>query len=150
MDSGLSIDPIPSVLASITVCLNALSAVLLILGYRAVKRGDTGRHRAYMVAALWSSSAFLAVYLVNHGLHGSQRFPLGGVMQWVYRVILFPHIVAATVVVPFILRGVWLAVKGREKEHGKLMRWVWPVWMYVSCSGVVVYLMLYILPRLLK
>ena len=138
--------PTPSALATVTVGLNALSTILLLAGYRAIRGGNRFRHARLMVGALIASTAFLAVYLVNHGLHGSTRYPLKDWTYTLYLVILIPHIILATLMVPFILRGVYLAWRQRFEHHARLMQWVWPVWLYVSVTGVLVYLMLYVLP----
>ena len=144
-DEGIQLPPL---LPSITVSFNAISACLLVLGYRAIKAGDRDRHRRFMVSALCSSAAFLAVYLLHHYLNSSIPYPFYDWTRTLYFIVLVPHVIIAAIMVPFILWGVWFAVKGREAAHAKLMRIVWPVWMYVSVSGVVVYLMLYIQPLL--
>lgn len=146
MTEGL---PEPNVFHQATVILNGISTLLLVAGYAAIRRGRRIMHQRLMTGALVSSAAFLAVYLYNHALHGSTPYPLKS--DWSYRaylVVLLPHIVLAALMVPFILRGVWLAWRGRFEAHRLLMRWVWPVWLYVSITGVLVYGMLYTLPSL--
>ncbi|MCE9616260.1 MAG: DUF420 domain-containing protein [Lentisphaerae bacterium] len=145
MDPAL---PIPGLGPNTTVALNALSTVLLIAGYRAIRGGRRDTHRRLMIGALASSAAFLAVYLTHHALHGSTRFPFHDWTRTVYMLVLIPHTILAAAIVPFILRGVWLAWRARFDDHKRLMRWVWPVWLYVSATGILVYLMLYILPHL--
>jgi uncharacterized membrane protein YozB (DUF420 family) len=138
--------PEPSIFPNITVSLNSLSLLLLLAGWWAIKRGEKKQHAGIMIAALISSSAFLAVYLVHHAINGSIPYPFRDWSYTVYLVILIPHIIAAGLMVPFILRGVYLAFKKDFGRHARLMRWVWPVWVYVSLSGILVYLMLYTFP----
>jgi putative membrane protein len=138
--------PDPSWGPNLTVSLNALSTVLLIAGYRAIRGGKRELHKRIMLGALASSAAFLTVYLWHHALHGSTRYPFHDWTYTLYLLILIPHIILATLVVPFVLRGVYLAWRERFEKHARLMRYVWPVWLYVSITGVLVYLMLYIFP----
>ena len=139
--------PSPSLGPNLTVSLNALSTILLLTGYVAIRWKKITFHKWTMTSALVSSTAFLAVYLGHHYLHGSTAYPFRDWSYAVYLAILVPHIILATLMVPFIIRGVWLAWTERFDLHARLMRKVWPVWLYVSLTGVVVYLMLYILPR---
>ncbi len=139
--------PEPSWGPNITVSLNALSTVLLVSGYVAIRRGNREAHKRIMVGALISSAAFLCVYLLHHGLHGSTHYPFKDWSYTLYLVILVPHMIIAALIVPFILRGVWLAWKERFDGHARVMRFVWPVWLYVAITGILVYLMLYIYPR---
>ena len=139
--------PAPTLGPVLTVSLNALSTLLLVAGYVAVRRRRITFHKWAMTSALASSAAFLAVYLGHHYLHGSTRYPFRDWTYVIYLVILLPHIVLAALMVPFIVRGVWLAWAARFDAHARLMRRVWPVWVYVSLTGVAVYLMLYVMPR---
>ena len=139
--------PEPNLGHNLTVTLNAISAVLLLLGYGAARYGHVVRHKRLMIGALVSSALFLAVYLWNHRVHGSTHYPF---RDWTYRfylLVLIPHIMLAAGMVPFIVKGVWLAGRERFQRHARLMRKVWPVWMYVSVSGVLIYLMLCVLPQ---
>jgi len=138
--------PTPSLGPNLTVSLNALSTILLITGYIAIRCKRITFHKWAMTSALVSSTAFLAVYVGHHYLHGSTRYPLRDWTYVIYLLVLIPHIILATLMVPFIIRGVWLAWTDRFDLHARLMRKVWPVWIYVSVTGVVVYVMLYILP----
>lgn len=138
--------PAPSLGPNLTVSLNALSTVLLVCGYLAIRRGNRDLHKRIMLAALISSTAFLTVYLVHHAMHGSTHYPFKDWTYTAYLLVLIPHVILATLVVPFVLRGVWLAWRQRFDKHAALMRYVWPVWLYVSVTGVLVYLMLYIFP----
>jgi uncharacterized membrane protein YozB (DUF420 family) len=132
-----------SILPSIDALLNLTSIVLLALGYAAIKRGDRQRHRRLMLSALASSTLFLCFYLIYHAQVGSVPYPRFDWTRPLYFVLLVPHIVLAGVMVPGILTLVWLAFKERFDSHRRLARWVWPVWMFVSVSGVLIYLMLY-------
>jgi putative membrane protein len=124
--------------------LNALCAVFLVLGFRYVKRGAITAHRNSMFAAFVVSSAFLVAYIVNHVLHGDLLFPATHpAARFVYLwVLLLPHILLAVVALPMILITFFLSLTGRFPAHRRLARWTFPVWLYVSVSGVVVYAML--------
>lgn len=130
-------------LSAVNAVLNAISTVFLITGYVYVKRGRQDIHKRFMLAALTSSALFLASYLVYHYQVGSVPYPYHDWTRVLYFIILVPHIILAGIMTPFILIAVWFALKGRTERHRKLVRWVWPVWMYVSVSGVMIYLMLY-------
>ena len=128
--------------------LNALATVFLLIGYLRIKAGDKIGHGKAMGAAVLTSAVFLAVYLASKvhlvldlgKTNIGYRTEVG--LTWdklLYYVILFPHILLAIIVTPFILRAVWLAKQGRFEEHKKLTRWVFPVWLYVSITGVIVW-----------
>ena len=135
-----------TILPNVTASLNAISSILLVLGYLAIRKKRIRLHKTFMICALISSTLFLIVYITHHAMHGSTPYPFYDWTRSLYFVILIPHVILAIVMVPFILRGVWLAWAERFEVHAKLMRWVLPVWLYVSVTGVVVYLMLYIIP----
>ena len=130
-------------LPAFNAALNTLSAVLLLVGYLCVKQRRVTAHRRCMVAALVTSTAFLACYLVYHAAVGSVPYPRHDWTRPVYFAILIPHIILATVNVPLILALVWFASRGHFHQHKRLARWTWPSWMFVSASGVAVYWMLY-------
>lgn len=130
-------------LPTVNAALNTVSAALLVLGYRAVRRGRIGAHRLFMTCALATSTLFLASYLYHHAHAGSTRFTGTGWIRPVYFAILISHTILAAAIVPMILVTVTRAVRGRFESHARLARWTWPVWMYVSVTGVVVYWMLY-------
>ena len=96
-----------------------------------------------MLSAVWTSAAFLASYLVYHAQVGSVRFPGHGAVRTVYLTILFTHTVLAALIVPMVLRTLYLAQKKRFVEHRRAARWTFPFWMYVDVTGVVIYVMLY-------
>jgi uncharacterized membrane protein YozB (DUF420 family) len=130
-------------LPTLNAILNGISALFLSFGYAAIKRGQPVRHKRLMIAALISSALFLTSYLIYHYHVPSKPYPYDDWTKYLYYTILIPHIILAGVQVPFILAAVWHALKGRFEKHKRLTRWVWPVWMFVSVSGVVIYLMLY-------
>ena len=132
-----------SELPALNAVLNSLSAVLLTIGYLMIRRGRVGAHRACMVAAFSTSTLFLASYLVYHYYHGSTRFTGEGWVRALYFLILGTHTVLAVVIVPLILVTLTRAARARFASHARLARWTLPLWLYVSVTGVVVYLMLY-------
>lgn len=123
--------------------LNATSAVLLMLGFASIKRRRPHQHAALMLAACAVSLAFLVSYLAYHARVGSVRFPGTGWVRPVYFAILLSHTVLAIVIVPLVARTLVLAFKKRLDAHRALARWTLPLWLYVSVTGVIVYLMLY-------
>jgi uncharacterized membrane protein YozB (DUF420 family) len=132
-----------ALLPTLNALLNALSAFFLALGFFFIKRGRVPAHRAAMGAALASSAAFLTSYLYYHAQVGHVRFTGTGWIRPVYFFILLTHTVLAVVIVPLIVGAVTLALRGRFERHKAWARWAWPLWMYVSVTGVVVYWMLY-------
>jgi putative membrane protein len=134
---------------AINACLNATSAIFLVAGRRAIRRGDRRTHKAFMLTAFASSVAFLISYVARFYISGTHVYPGGGWDKPVYLTILFTHMAAALVVVPLSLRALWLATHARFPNHKRVARVTWPLWMYTSVTGVLVYLMLYQLaPRL--
>jgi len=133
-------------LATTNAVLNSLAAVLLVAGWRFIKRGNVRAHRAAMVAAFVTSAVFLACYLTYHYLVGHVPFRGAGVVRPVYFAILISHILLAVAVPVLALRMFFLAWKGRWEAHRRLGRWTMPIWLYVSVTGVVIYAMLYHLP----
>ena len=132
-----------SPLPTLNACLNGACALLLTLGWLAIRRGDVARHKACMGLAFFTSVAFLASYLTYHALHGSTRFPGAGWVRPLYFAILISHTVLAVVIVPLVLRTLYLALRGRFDAHRRIARWTLPLWLYVSVTGVIVYWMLY-------
>lgn len=130
-------------LPALNALLNATSAILLITGFRFIRQGRREAHRKTMTAALAVSVLFLAGYLVYHAQVGSVRFQKTGWIRPVYFSILLSHTILAACVAPMALITVWRAWKGRFDRHRRLARITLPLWLYVSVTGVVVYLMLY-------
>ena len=132
------------VLPPLNACLNGLSALLLTCGFFAIRARKIELHRKLMVAAFLSSTLFLISYLTRYALTGTTTFAGAGAAKIVYLSILFSHMVLAIVLVPLVLRTLWLAARAKRFDaHRRLARITLPIWMYVSVTGVVVYFMLY-------
>ncbi len=123
--------------------LNSTSAILVGTGFYFIKKKNIRAHKACMMTALVVSTLFLTSYLVYHYNVGSVRFTKDGWLRSVYFPLLISHTILAIVIVPMVLRTLYLAVTGRLSAHRRIARWTFPIWMYVSVTGVVVYLMLY-------
>lgn len=134
---------IVEVLPTVNASLNALSAILLVAGWRAIRAGRRERHRALMLSALACSALFLVGYLTRLALTGTHRFPGGGPLRTTYLAVLGSHTLLAAAALPLVLRTLYLALRERFEAHRRLARWTFPIWAYVSATGVVVYLMLY-------
>jgi len=130
-------------LPTLNATLNATSAVLLALGYRFIRRRQIAAHRACMVAAFCVSVVFLISYLVYHVQVGSVRFPWTGWVRGLYLTILATHTVLAALVPPLAIVTLSRAVRARFDRHRRIARWTFPIWFYVSVTGVIVYWMLY-------
>ncbi len=130
-------------LAAVNAGLNSLSAVFLLGGYGFAKAHKPAAHKKCMIAALVVSAVFLICYLTRFYLTGAHRYPGVGPMRMVYFALLFSHMALAAATPPLALRAAWLANKGQIDAHRKLVQYAWPVWLYVSVTGVLVYLMLY-------
>ncbi len=131
------------VLPAVNATLNAASAALVVLGFRAIRRGERERHRALMLGAVGCSVVFLAGYLTRMALTGTHRFPDVGAVKVVYLAVLLSHTVLAALAAPLVLRTLFLALRERFPDHRRIARATLPVWLYVSVTGVVVYAMLY-------
>lgn len=132
-----------SLFPPVNASLNATSALLLILGYIFIKQRAITAHTMAMIAAFITSSVFLVFYLIYHYHHGSTRFQGQGGWRLVYFSILISHTILAVVQVPLILMTFFHALKGNFVKHVRLARITFPIWLYVSLTGVVVYWMLY-------
>jgi uncharacterized membrane protein YozB (DUF420 family) len=130
-------------LAPLNAILNGCATILLLAGFVFIKRGWVRAHRLCMLTAMGFSTAFLTSYLVYHYNVGNVRFSGQGWVRSLYFSILIPHVILAGAMVPFVIATIWFALRGNFKRHRRLARWTWPVWMYVSVTGVIVYLMLY-------
>jgi putative membrane protein len=131
------------VLPSVNAALNATSAGLLFVGWRAIRTKRTLVHRFCMQGAFATSCIFLVSYLTRVALTGTHRYPGSGWMKSLYIGILASHTLLAVVTVPLVLRALFLARRSRFVPHRRIARFAFPVWMYVSVTGVVVYVMLY-------
>lgn len=132
-------------LPGINAFLNFLSTVCLLSGYYFIKRKDKNEqlHKSFMIGALIFSTLFLTGYLIYHYHHGSKPFPDLGWIKTVYLVILIPHIILAAVMVPMIVMTFYYAFTDKREKHKKIARITFPIWMYVSVTGVLIFLMLY-------
>jgi len=135
-------DFIPS-LPHLNAILNSTSALLLLSGFGFIRRGNVRAHRTCQIAAVVTSSLFLISYLTYHYYHGATRFTGQGMVRPVYFVILLTHTILAVVIVPLILITLYRAARGDFERHRRIARWTLPLWLYVSVTGVIVYLMLY-------
>ena len=124
--------------------LNFLATIFLMLGYYSIKiQKNEKRHKQFMCTALAISAAFLVSYLIYHYHAGSKKFPDLGWIKTVYLCILFPHIVLAAVMVPMILMTFFHAFRDNREKHKRIAKITFPIWMYVSVTGVIIYFMLY-------
>lgn len=131
------------ILPSVNAFLNSTSAILLIIGHRYIKQGDRVRHKQCMVAAFLISCLFLLLYLTYHYFHGSTRFLGEGWVRPVYFTILTSHTILAAMVVPLVIITLRRGLRNDITRHVRIARWTYPIWLYVSVTGVVIYLMLY-------
>jgi len=127
----------------IDASLNGASAVLLFVGHGFIKRGRMAAHRAFMIAALVCSTLFLTSYLYYHAHVGSIRFQGQGWSRPIYFSILISHTILAAAIVPLVIITLARALRERFDRHRAIARWTYPLWMYVSITGVIVYFMLY-------
>jgi putative membrane protein len=132
-----------SYLPHLNALLNATSALFLIAGYRLIRAGFTRAHRNCQLAALVTSTCFLISYLTYHYYHGDTPFPGQGIVRPFYFTILITHVILAIVILPLVLTTVYRAARGDFIRHRRIARWTLPLWLYVSVTGVIVYLMLY-------
>ncbi len=130
-------------LPHLNAVLNTTSAVLLLAGFRFIRLGQIHSHRNCQVAAVATSTLFLISYLTYHYYHGATRFAGQGLVRPVYFIILTTHTFLAVVIVPLILVTLYRAARKDFISHRRIARWTLPLWLYVSVTGVIVYLMLY-------
>ena len=133
----------PEMLAHLNALLNATSAGFVVAGVAAIRAGRRDVHRRRMTTAVWISAAFLVSYLTRAALTGTHRFPELGWIKTAYLVLLGSHTILAVVTLPLVLRTLWLGRRGRFADHRKIARYTYPIWAYVSVTGVLVYGMLY-------
>lgn len=129
-------------LAPVNAGLNAASATCLFAGYLAIRRGLTTRHRNFMLAALTFSALFLVSYIIYHTFHGDSRFLGQGIVRPIYFAVLISHIVLSVIALPLILITVGLSLTKRFTIHRKWARWTFPIWAYVSVTGVLIFVLL--------
>jgi putative membrane protein len=127
---------------AVNAALNATSAALLSAGWLAIRRGDRALHPRLMLGAFAASGLFLLGYLAYHAVHGDTRYPGSGAMRTVYLALLASHVVLSIPVVPMSFTTLWWASRGRLAQHRAIARVTLPLWLYVSVTGVLVYVML--------
>lgn len=130
-------------LPALNATLNAISTVLLITGWVFIHRGERQKHKLCMIAALVTSGLFLTSYVIYHAQVGSVPFRGTGWIRTLYFSVLIPHVILAAAVVPPVLITVSRALSAKYDQHRRIARWTLPIWLYVSVTGVIVYLMLY-------
>jgi putative membrane protein len=130
-------------LPALNAILNATAAVFLSVGYMQIRRGRIEVHKRFMLAALTTSALFLISYVVYHANTGSRPFPGDGGVRLVYFTILITHVVLAAVILPLALITASRGLRAQYDRHVRIARWTLPLWIYVSVTGVVIYLMLY-------
>ena len=130
-------------LPALNATLNAVSGVLLVTGYLMIRRGERAKHRACMIAALVVSALFLTSYVIYHLQVGSVPFRGTGLIRVVYFSVLIPHVILAVAILPLVIITVSRGLSARYDKHRAIARWTLPLWLYVSVTGVIVYLMLY-------
>ena len=130
-------------LPALNATLNATSAIFLTAGYVFIRRGRISLHKSCMLGALVASAAFLTSYVVYHWNTGSRPFPGVGPVRYIYFSILVTHVVLAITILPLALVTATRGLRAQYERHVKIARWTLPLWLYVSVTGVVIYLMLY-------
>jgi len=130
-------------LPAVNATLNAIAGTLLVCGYVMIRRGRIQAHRRFMLSAFATSALFLVSYLIYHANVGSRPFPGQGPVRFVYFSILITHVILAAAILPLALITLTHALRERFERHVPIARWTLPIWLYVSVTGVVVYLLLY-------
>ena len=129
-------------LPALNALLNGLSATALLIGYTFIKSRRIAAHRAAMMTAFGFSTLFLVSYIAHHALHGDVRYPLHAAGRMIYLPLLASHILLAIAALPLILATFFFSLSGRIPQHRKVARWTFPLWLYVSVTGVITYMML--------
>ena len=131
-------------LPALNATLNTAATVLLISGYTSIRLKLVKAHIAFMVLALLVSVGFLASYLTFHFIAGHTTFNGKGFIKWIYYPMLISHVILAAAIVPLVLTTVFFAIRRQFDRHRRIARWTLPLWLYVSVTGVLVYMMCYI------
>jgi putative membrane protein len=129
-------------LPALNAVLNGLSAIALLIGFTFIRARKIAAHRASMITAFLFSTLFLVSYILHHYLHGDVRYPHYAALRSVYLPLLASHIILAVIALPMVLITFFLSLSGRFPEHRKIARWTFPLWLYVSVTGVITYVML--------
>jgi len=136
----MSLENLPPINAS----LNGLAFIFLLLGFRAVKRKDISSHKKYVIGAFLSSTVFLVCYLIYHfNVQAITHYHRGGILKIIYLSILISHVTLAVFIPPVSIAALVTALKQKYETHKKITRILWPGWVYVSSTGVLIYFMLY-------
>jgi len=135
----MSVHDLPAVNAS----LNAIAGILLLIGFTRIRSGKRDQHRAWMIAAFAASSLFLVFYVIYHAQVGSVRFTRVGFVRPLYYTNLLTHVTLAAAVLPLAIVTLTRGLNGRFAQHRKIAKWTFPIWLYVSVTGVLVYVLLY-------
>lgn len=130
-------------LPTVNATLNACSGVLLVLGYWFIRQRNIPAHRACMLGAFGVSALFLVSYVIYHAQVGSKPFPGVGTIRTVYFAVLIPHVILAAFILPLAIVTLRRGLRMDVVRHRRIARWTLPIWLYVSVTGVIVYLMLY-------
>ncbi len=131
-------------LPALNAILNGLSAVALLIGFTFVKARKIALHRRAMITAFVFSTLFLVSYIAHHALHGDVRYPLHAAFRTLYLWLLGSHIILAVVALPLVLVTFFFSLTGRIRQHRAIARWTFPIWLYVSVTGVITYVMLHL------
>lgn len=129
-------------LPALNAIFNGLSAVFLLIGYTFIRSRRIAAHRAAMMTAFGFSTLFLLSYIAHHALHGDVRYPAGAQFRTFYLSLLASHILLAVIALPMVLVTFFFSLSGRIRQHRKIARWTFPLWLYVSVTGVITYVML--------
>ena len=139
----MTAEAVGNALATLNAGLNLTTAVFLLAGFRYIRRNEVRQHRRCMIGAASTAGIFLVFYVLRISLTGTHAFAGPDSVRSVYLAILFSHMTLAAMVVPLVIRLLYLARHRRFKAHGRLARWTFPIWLYVSVTGLFVYYMLY-------
>jgi putative membrane protein len=131
-----------AVLPGVNAILNSLSAICLVFGYINIRKRRRETHMRFMISAVVFSALFLVSYITYHYFHGDTRFPGQGWVRPVYFALLISHITLSMVALPLVFATLWYATRSQFQFHRKVARWTFPIWLYVSVTGVIVYLVL--------
>lgn len=129
-------------LPALNAVLNGLAATALLIGYTFIRAHRVRQHRTAMITAFVFSTLFLVSYILHHALHGDVRYPVRAAFRTFYLWLLASHILLATVALPLVLVTFFFSLSGRIPQHRKVARWTFPIWLYVSVTGVITYAML--------
>lgn len=129
-------------LPALNAILNGCAAISLLIGYTFIRARKIRAHRAAMITAFVFSTLFLVSYILHHALHGDVRYPAHAALRSVYLPLLASHIILATVALPMVLVTFFFSLSGRIPQHRRIARWTFPLWLYVSITGVITYVML--------